>query len=80
MASITVRVTGGHRLLLVAIDWIMKTTIKNPEEVESSGPFGASWTFWILPMTCGQENKEKEKLDSKKSKLNVPEHAKLRHF
>ena len=36
-------------MLLVAIDWTMKTTTKT-EEIESSGPFGASWTICILSM------------------------------
>ena len=38
-------------MFLVAIYWVMKTTTQKTEEMESSGPSGASWTIWMLPMT-----------------------------
>ena len=38
-------------MFLVAIYWIMNRTTQKTEEMESSGPSGASWTIWNLPMT-----------------------------
>ena len=41
--SITVHVPVGHRL-------DNENDHTKSEEMESSGPFGASWTIWILPI------------------------------
>ena len=47
MPSIAVHVPGGH------IGLLDNENDHKTEEIEFSGPFGASWTIWILPMVCG---------------------------